>query len=128
MPVPDYSDPAPVYQQIAGDLRDLISTGTYAPGSRLPANKALSAQYGVADGTLRTALGVLRSEGLVISQSTRGTYVVRKPAGRAGQLDVKELATQVAGLRKAVTKLEAHVATLYDYLGKEMDDHEDQAK
>lgn len=80
MPVPDFADPTPVYKQIAGDLRDRMNTGEYAPGDRLPSYRALSERYGVASETIRAALDDLRSEGLIASQSTRGTYVVNKPS------------------------------------------------
>lgn len=80
MPVPDYADPTPAYKQIAGDLRSRIESGDYAPGDRLPSNRALSDQYGVAAETIRAALDELRGEVLVATQSTRGTYVIRKPA------------------------------------------------
>ena len=78
--MPDFADPTPAYKQIAGDLRERMSAGEYAPGDRLPSNRALSGRYGVASETIRAALDDLRGEGLIASQSTRGTYVVRKPA------------------------------------------------
>lgn len=80
MPVPDFADPTPAYKQIAGDLRDRMSAGEYAPGDRLPSFRALSERYGVASETIRAALDDLRGEGLIASQSTRGTYMVNKPA------------------------------------------------
>jgi len=79
VPVPDFADPTPAYKQIAGDLRDRMSAGEYAPGDRLPSYRALTERYGVASETIRAALDDLRGEGLIASQSTRGTYVVRKP-------------------------------------------------
>jgi DNA-binding GntR family transcriptional regulator len=61
-----------------------MSAGEYAPGDRLPSNRALTGRYGVASETIRAALDDLRGEGLIASQSTRGTYVVRKPAAAGG--------------------------------------------
>ena len=78
MPVPDYADPRPAYMQIADDLRGQIEAGKYGPGDRLPSNRLMSEQYGVAAETLRQALDVLRGEGLIATQSTRGTFVLRK--------------------------------------------------
>ena len=62
MPVPDYADPRPAYTQIAEDLRGQIETGKYGPGDRLPSNRLMSEQYGVAAETLRQALDVLRAK------------------------------------------------------------------
>ena len=102
MQVPDYSDPTPAYVQIAEDLREQIRAGTYAPGARLASNKSLSAQYGVADGTIRQALEELRKEGLVATQSTRGTFVVNKP-GETTEEMVRRLAS---GLDDALRRLD----------------------
>ena len=82
MPVPDYADPRPAYIQIADDLRGQIEAGKYSPGDRLSSNRLLSEQYGVAAETLRQALDVLRGEGLIATQSTRGTFVLRKSGER----------------------------------------------
>ena len=77
-PVPDYADQRPAYVQIAADIRSRIRSGEYPAGSRLPANREMTAHYGVAAVTLRQALDVLRGEGLIATQSTRGTYVLKE--------------------------------------------------
>jgi DNA-binding FadR family transcriptional regulator len=126
VPVPDYSDPTPARKQIAEDLREKIDMGEYAPGSKLPSNLALSKHYKVAPETIRAALAELASAGLVVAQSTRGTFVVDKPgAGARASLEavserVAALAEQVAGypdLRDKVTRLEADIRYVYDWLG-----------
>jgi DNA-binding GntR family transcriptional regulator len=81
MPVPDFADPRPAYVQIAEDLRERIASGEFPPGERLTSNRGLSEHYGVAAETIRQALDVLRQDGLVASQSTRGTYVLRSLPG-----------------------------------------------
>lgn len=63
------------YRVIAGELRDAIAAGTYAPGERLPGENALMAQYGVARMTARQALGVLQNEGLTTTRKGAGVYV-----------------------------------------------------
>jgi len=102
--VPDYSDPTPARKQIADDLRARIRAGEFAPGSRLPSNIALSEQYGVATETVRAALEELRAEGVVATQSTRGTYVTTRPADGV-QPDLRAVGEQVAELRQEVREL-----------------------
>lgn len=100
MPVPDYADPTPAYLQIAADLRDHISAGAYdANEGRLPSNKALTEKYGVADGTIRQALEELRSEGIVATRSTRGTFVADKKAAGT-PTDRRAVSEQLAALRQ----------------------------
>ncbi|WP_435869593.1 GntR family transcriptional regulator [Actinoplanes xinjiangensis] len=65
----------PAYRRIATDLADKIRAGEYRPGDALPAQRELSAGYGVTLMTLRQALQELRDEGLIIQQAGRGTFV-----------------------------------------------------
>jgi GntR family transcriptional regulator len=65
----------PAYRRIATDLADRIRAGEYRPGDTLPAQRELSASYGVTLMTLRQALQELRDEGLIVQQAGRGTFV-----------------------------------------------------
>jgi GntR family transcriptional regulator len=122
MPVPDYADPRPAYIQIADDLRGQIEAGKYSPGDRLPSNRLLSEQYGVAAETLRQALDVLRGEGLIATQSTRGTFVLRKSGerpsdGATSAERLEKLESEVADLREGFSHLQAQVMNLYQSTG-----------
>lgn len=124
MPVPDYADPRPAYMQIADDLRSQIQEGKYGPGDRLPSNRAMSEQYGVAAETLRQALDVLRGEGLIATQSTRGTFVLRASGERSSDdgnsaKRLQELESEVADLREAFSRLQAQVMNLYQSTGQQ---------
>lgn len=69
------------FREIAADLRHKILAGAhdraraqYPPGSRLPAEKSLAAEYDVGTGTVTRALAVLQAEGLV-TKTARGSTV-----------------------------------------------------
>jgi len=84
MNVVDQLDPTPLYVQLANVLRALIESGELKPRALLPSESHLQQQYGVSRGTVRTAVGILRDEGLVVTIGGRGTFV--RPGGaRAGQ-------------------------------------------
>lgn len=70
------------YREIADDLRRSILSGEYRPGDTLPKARDLAAQYGVAYQTVRSAIAVLESEGLVEAIRRRGTVVRDRPARR----------------------------------------------
>jgi DNA-binding transcriptional MocR family regulator len=55
----------PVYKQIADQLRAAIATGVLGPGEQVPSEHDLVAEYGVARGTARQAIMLLRNEGLI---------------------------------------------------------------
>jgi DNA-binding GntR family transcriptional regulator len=113
VPVPSYSATTPRYVQIADDLRGKITAGAYAPGSKLPSNKDLTEQYGVADGTIRAALEELRGEGVIETQSTLGTFVTSKPGSSApARLDLKAAGERLAELQREVQELRSRIGRM----------------
>jgi GntR family transcriptional regulator len=67
------------YEQVANDLRRLIKAGTLRVGSRLLPETKLAVQYRVSVPTLRDALEVLRSEGLIAKYQGHGNFVTHAP-------------------------------------------------
>ncbi len=75
----DPTDPRPAYQQVADQLRTAIYARELKPGDQLPSERELIERYGLAHGTVRQAVEVLRTEGLVVSVQGRGSYVRTAP-------------------------------------------------
>ncbi|MCA1194439.1 GntR family transcriptional regulator [Saccharopolyspora sp. 6V] len=73
----DPDDPQAPFQQVADDLRSSIHSGELQPGVRLPKQSELADGYGVSLGTVKSALGVLREEGLIVSRQGEGSWVRR---------------------------------------------------
>lgn len=63
------------YQQIVRDLREEIEHGELAPGAQIPTETELMKKYDVSRNTVRKAVNVLASAGLLDTVSTRGTFV-----------------------------------------------------
>ncbi|PTA44821.1 winged helix-turn-helix domain-containing protein [Micromonospora sp. RP3T] len=64
-----------VFRQLADLLRDRITSGDLAPGASLPSELRLAQEYGLSRTSVRQAVALLRSEGLVIVEPPRGTFV-----------------------------------------------------
>ncbi|MBQ0901995.1 GntR family transcriptional regulator [Micromonospora sp. U21] len=64
-----------VFRQLADLLRDRITSGDLAPGASLPSELRLAQEYGLSRTSVRQAISLLRSEGLVIVEPPRGTFV-----------------------------------------------------
>ncbi|MBQ1021886.1 GntR family transcriptional regulator [Micromonospora sp. D93] len=96
MPTPHHGQPR--YRVIAEDLRRQIESGAIAPGSLLPAESALTAEFRASRGTIRQAIAVLRDERLVATEHGRGTYAnpYRYKDGPADGPDVETTERQVA--------------------------------
>ncbi|MEN3582803.1 winged helix-turn-helix domain-containing protein [Streptomyces sp. ZYX-F-203] len=72
---PDPTSHVYVYLQVVRHLTERIRTGRLPVGARLPAERDLADQYGVAVNTIRRAVRDLREQGLVITVPIKGTFV-----------------------------------------------------
>ena len=63
-------------------LRRLMTMGQYPEGSRLPTERALSDDLGMARGPIRQALSTIEAEGKISRNIGRGTFVGRPAATR----------------------------------------------
>jgi DNA-binding FadR family transcriptional regulator len=69
-----------VFEQVSGQIRDLIYSGVFRPGEKLPSERELSIQFHVGRTALREALRVLENEGLIfIKQGSNGGSFISKP-------------------------------------------------
>ena len=68
--------PKKVSTQIAEQIRSSILSGEFAPGDKLPPERELAEMFGVSRPSVREALNVLASSGLVMSYQGGGTVVM----------------------------------------------------
>ncbi|REF24612.1 winged helix-turn-helix domain-containing protein [Calidifontibacter indicus] len=95
----------PRYRQIADDLRARIAAGDYVVGDKLPSLLALQREYDVSGiNTVRHALQVLASQGLVRTDRGRGTFVTATDYPGAGREDL------LAALRQARDAVDQAIA------------------
>lgn len=92
--LPDPVPASPLFgkeEHVLGRLEDLIAAGTWAVGSRLPAERRLAGMLGASRNTLRGALRVLAARGMVDIRQGSGCYLCATstqaaPAGRTPAL------------------------------------------
>lgn len=68
------------FEQIRGQLGDLIRAGDLTGGQRLPSIRQLAADLRVAPGTVAKAYSTLEADGLIEANRTRGTRVLEGKA------------------------------------------------
>jgi GntR family transcriptional regulator len=71
----DRSDPAPLHEQVAGEIRRAITEGEASAGERLPPARDMAAVLGVNTNTVLRALRGLRDEGLLEFRRGHGVRV-----------------------------------------------------
>ena len=75
-------------ERTAEALRDMIGSGRFSPGDRLPRESDLADEIGVSKGTLRSAVASLAGSGVLRVRQGDGTYV--------GDLDAEHLLRPLA--------------------------------
>jgi GntR family transcriptional regulator len=69
------------YVQVADDIQRRITEGEVS--MRLPSERSIAEEYGVAYTTVRHAMAVLRERGFIVTIHGRGTFVRPPESGNA---------------------------------------------
>lgn len=71
-------DPAsavPPFEQLRVQLRDLVSSGELAPGTRLPTVRRLAEDLGIAPNTVARTYRELETDGIIETRGRNGSFV-----------------------------------------------------
>jgi len=66
---------SPAYARLAGTIKQMIASGEYQPGSKIPSEATISRTYCLSPMTVRQAVGLLVEQGLLRRVHGSGTYV-----------------------------------------------------
>ena len=97
-----------LYQRIARRLFDQLSSGAFAVGDRLPAERELAVEYGASRPAVREALIALEVQGFIEVRLGSGAYVSRLP----GQDEKPAFAITAFELTEARLMFEGEAAAL----------------
>ncbi|SNX53191.1 GntR family transcriptional regulator [Thermoanaerobacterium sp. RBIITD] len=78
------SDKKPLYELALNKMEELIKTGVWKEGIKLPSEASLSKEFGISRATLREAMRIMEDEGLIAKQQGVGTFVRKRPVIRSG--------------------------------------------
>lgn len=107
----------PRYRTVADELRRRMLAGVIPAGSLLPSEATLMDEFGVSRGTVREAIGLLRAEGLAVTEQGRGTYARPvMPVRRLGSDRYRRELDQIRGAAQPETSFTADQAVRWsDY-------------
>lgn len=83
--------PKKVSSQIADQIRESILAGDFSPGDKLPPERELAEMFSVSRPSVREALNILSSSGLVMSYQGGGTVVLSLVQAGNGSSSLGEL-------------------------------------
>ncbi|MFE2440807.1 GntR family transcriptional regulator [Streptomyces sp. NPDC059426] len=107
---PPTHDARPPYQQAAEAIRSDIKAGKLKPGEQLPSHRELQERFGIANMTARSALRVLRDEGLIYTVQGRGSYVADVIGPGGEPIEIKQYTSPGSAIRAGADPAEVEAA------------------
>jgi len=86
-----------LHRRILSDVTQLVLSGAWPPGHRIPFEAELAARYGCSRMTVNKALTQLAAAGLVERRRRSGTFV-RSPRSQSAVLEIHDVRTEVEAL------------------------------
>lgn len=102
---------------VVQSLEQLIETGVYRPGDRIPTEKELAERFGVSRAVVREAVACLKADGYVTTRQGAGAYVAPRPGLLSFRMDPADQVSppdlrHIFELRIAVETATAELAAL----------------
>ena len=88
------SETATLHQRIRGEIEDLIRSGAWAPGRKVPSEAELMAQFGCSRMTVNKAMSTLAEAGLIVRRRRAGSFVAR-PRVHSTVLDIPDIQAEI---------------------------------
>lgn len=76
----DYRDRRPIYEQLVGNIRELILRGVLLPDEQLPSVRSLASELAINPNTIHKAYAELERIGVIYSSPGRGSFVLGDPS------------------------------------------------
>lgn len=100
----------PIYRQLMDSIRAAVKKGVLTAGDQLPTVQDLSADLGIAVGTIKRAYDELEREGIVEKVQGRGTFVCYEPINLESRKDkamaaIDELLTRLEDMGLSATEI-----------------------
>lgn len=73
------TDRRPMYQQIMGRVKQLVTLGDWAPGREMPSIRQLAVALKVSVITVKRAYLELEREGVIVTRQGKGSFVAEGP-------------------------------------------------
>ncbi len=71
----DYQSREPIYEQIVLEIKKLVALDILKPNEQIPAIREMAYNLGINPNTVKKAYDTLEQKGVIISKSTKGTFI-----------------------------------------------------
>lgn len=97
----DYTSRTPIYEQIVNEIERYVALGILKEKEQILSIRELASNLGINPNTVKKAYSTLESKGIIVSMSTKGTFI------REGASGVKEntINNYINDIEKIIDKL-----------------------
>ena len=74
----DYQSRTPIYEQIVTNIERYVAVGVLKPNEQMPSIRELASNLGINPNTVKKAYDILENKKVIVSMSTKGTYISDK--------------------------------------------------
>lgn len=71
----DYRKKESIYEQIVSEIERYVAVGALEKGEKIPSVRSLASELGINPNTVKKAYDLLEKKGVIITLSTKGTFV-----------------------------------------------------
>ncbi|MBE6155016.1 MAG: GntR family transcriptional regulator [Firmicutes bacterium] len=108
----DYATRTPIYEQIVSEVEKLVTLEILKSNEQIPSIRELACTLGINPNTVKKAYDILENKGIIISKSTKGTFISNN-ISKAKEIKINELLKQI---KLNVKELENYGLSLEDVL------------
>lgn len=110
----DYGTRTPIYEQIVNEVERLVTLEILKKDEQIPSIRELACTLGINPNTVKKAYDILESKGIIISKSTKGTFISDN-INKAKELKIENLINEI---ENRVKELESYGLTLNEIIKK----------
>ena len=98
----DYQSREPIYEQIVLEIEKLVALDILKPNEQIPAIREMAYNLGINPNTVKKAYDTLEQKGVIISKSTKGTFIADN-VDKVKKIMVDKI---IADIKKNIEQLE----------------------
>ena len=106
----DYQSRTPIYEQIVKGVEKLVILNVLKPNEQIPSIRELACSLGINPNTVKKAYDILDSKGIIITKSTKGTFITEDIINAKNDLNniITELKNYGFSTEEIITKIKSH--------------------
>ena len=100
----DYTSRTPIYEQIVNEIEKYVALGIMKEKEQIMSIRDLASSLGINPNTVKKAYSILESKGVIVSLSTKGTYI-KENASKVKQTTIDNYINEIKSTMDKLYKL-----------------------